>query len=149
MNGLSLKFQDETRVFGPDGKVSVLENGQPVPKGTWRSQALATEPKDNQIRYDISGQAQPPVPVKYQFNTQNQLVAVIPAEANGGADSDPFTFLGSIQVDDANDIVYQLITPEGASMSTQRHALRRTAFWFESQPRDRSDWWRIRRDQRR
>ena len=117
MNGLSLKFQNETRVFGPDGKVSVVENGQPVPKGTWRSQALATEPKDNQIRYDINGQAQPPVPVKYTFNAQNQLVAVIPAAANGGADSAPFTFLGSIQVDDANDIVYQLITPEGASMS--------------------------------
>ncbi len=115
MNGLSLNFQGETRVFGPDGKVSVLENGNPVPKGSWRSQALATEPKDNQIRYDIGGQAQPPVPVKYQFNPQNQLVAVIPAAANGGADSAPFTFLGSIQVDDANDIVYQLITPAGAS----------------------------------
>ncbi|HEU4794500.1 MAG TPA: hypothetical protein VFT02_02655, partial [Pyrinomonadaceae bacterium] len=116
MNGLSLNFQGETRLFGPDGKVSVLENGQPVIKGAWRSQALATEPKDNQIRYDINGQAQPPVAVKYQFNPQNQLVAVIPAAANGGADSDPFTFLGSIQVDDANDVVYQLITPEGASM---------------------------------
>ena len=115
MNGLSLNFQGETRVFGPDGKVSVLENGNPVPKGTWRSQVLATEPKDNQLRYDINGTAQPPVPVKYQFNPQNQLVAVIPAAANGGADSDPFTFLGSIQVDDANDIVYQLITPTGAS----------------------------------
>jgi hypothetical protein len=115
MNGLSLNFQGETRVFGPDGKVSVLENGNPVPKGTWRSQALATEPKDNQIRYDIGGTDQPPVPVKYQFNPQNQLVAVIPAAANGGADSAPFTFLGSIQVDDANDIVYQLITSAGAS----------------------------------
>jgi hypothetical protein len=115
MNGLSLNFQGETRVFGPDGKVSVLENGNPVPKGTWRSQALAAEPKDNQIRYDIGGTDQPPVPVKYQFNPQNQLVAVIPAAANGGADSAPFTFLGSIQVDDANDIVYQLITSAGAS----------------------------------
>ena len=32
MNGLSLNFDGETRVFGPDGKVSVLENGQAVPK---------------------------------------------------------------------------------------------------------------------
>ena len=117
MNGLSLNFDGETRVFGPDGKVSVLENGQPLPKGSWRSTALAADPKDNQIRYDINGQDQPPVPVKYQFNTQNQLVAVIPAAANGGADSAPFTFLGSIKVDDAVDVVYQLITPDGASTS--------------------------------
>lgn len=115
MNGLCLNFQGEKRLFGPDGKVSVLVNDQPVPRGSWRSTVLANEPKDNQIRYDINGQAQPSVPVKYQFNAQNQLVVTIPAAANGGADSDPFTFLGSIQVDDANDIVYQLISPEGAA----------------------------------
>ena len=116
MNGLSLNFQGETRIFGPDGNVSVLESGQPVTKGTWRSVPLAGEPKDNQIRYDINGQAQPPVPVKYSFNAQNQLQAVVPAAANGGADSAPFAFLGSIQIDDQQDIVYQLITPDGASM---------------------------------
>jgi hypothetical protein len=115
MNGLSLNFQGETRIFGPDGKVSVLQNGQPVPKGSWRSVPLAGEPKDNQIRYDIGGQTQPPVPVKYSFNPQNQLQAVIPAAANGGADSDPFAFMGSIQIDDAQDIVYQLINPDGTA----------------------------------
>ncbi|HSD47261.1 MAG TPA: hypothetical protein VLB87_11570 [Pyrinomonadaceae bacterium] len=112
MNGLSLNFQGETRVFGPDGKVLV----NATPKGTWRTQPLAGEPKDNQIRYDINGQAQPPVPVKYSFNQQNQLQAVIPAAANGGADSDPFTFLGSIQVDDAHDLVYLQIAPDGTPM---------------------------------
>ncbi len=113
MNGLSLNFQGETRVFGPDGKVLV----NAAPKGTWRTQPLANEPKDNQIRYDINGQAQPPVPVKYSFNPQNQLQAVIPAAANGGADSAPFTFLGSIQIDDAHDLVYQQITADtGAPM---------------------------------
>ena len=85
MAGLSLNFQGETRIFGPDGNVSVLESGQPVTKGTWRSVPLTGEPKDNQIRYDINGQAQPPVPVKYSFNAQNQLQAVVPAAANGGA----------------------------------------------------------------
>ena len=119
MNGLSLNFQGETRIFGPDGKVSVLQNGQPVPKGSWRSVPLAGEPKDNQIRYDINGQAQPPVPVKYSFNPQNQLQAVIPAAANGGADSAPFAFMGSIQIDDAQDIVYKLINPDGTA--TQRN----------------------------
>ena len=117
MNGLSLNFQGETRVFGPDGKVSVLVNGgQPVPKGSWRSVPLAGEPKDNQIRYDINGQAQAPVPVKYSFDPQNQLQAVIPAAANGGADSAPFAFPGSIQIDDAQDIVYNLINPDGTTM---------------------------------
>ena len=115
MNGLSLNFEGETRVFGPDGKVSVLENGNPVTKGSWRAQALAAENKDNAIRYDINGADQTPVPVKYQFNQVNQLVAVIPAAANGGADSAPFTFLGSIQVDDAHDIVYQLINDDGSA----------------------------------
>jgi hypothetical protein len=87
-----------------------------VTKGTWRSVPLAGEPKDNQIRYDINGQAQPPVPVKYSFNAQNQLQAVVPAAANGGADSAPFAFLGSIQIDDQQDIVYQLINPDGSAM---------------------------------
>jgi len=113
MNGLSLNFHGETRVFGPDGKVLV----NAAPKGTWRTQAQTGEAKDNQIRYDINGQAQPPVPVRYSFNQQNQLQAVIPAAANGGADSAPFTFPGSIQIDDAHDIVYQLITADtGAPM---------------------------------
>ncbi|HXQ74385.1 MAG TPA: hypothetical protein VN844_28020 [Pyrinomonadaceae bacterium] len=116
MNGLSLNFQGETRVFGPDGKVLVND----APSGTWRTQPQAGEPKDNQIRYDIGGQAQPPVPVKYSFNPQNQLQAVIPAAANGGADSAPFTFLGSIQVDDAQDIVYQLIAADTGA-ATQRN----------------------------
>jgi hypothetical protein len=131
MNGLSLKFQDETRVFGPDGKVSVLVNGQPVPKGSWRTQPLTGEPKDNQIRYDIDGQAQTPVPVKYSFNQQNQLQAVIPAAANGGADSDPFAFLGSIQIDDAQDVVYQLIGPDGTLL--QRNVTVYGGLRFDSQ----------------
>ena len=116
MNGLSLNFQGETRVFGPDGKVLVND----TPKGSWRTQPNAGEPKDNQIRYDIGGQAQPPVPVKYSFNPQNQLQAVIPAAANGGADSAPFTFLGSIQIDDAHDLVYQLISADTGA-ATQRN----------------------------
>src|SRR5688572_1598945 len=116
MNGLSLNFQGETRIFGPDGKVSALVNGQPVPKGTWRAGAPATDPKDNKIHYDFNGQQQAPVPVKYRFNQQNQLEAIIPAAANGGADSAPFAFMGSIQADDTQDVVYQLINGDGTSM---------------------------------
>ena len=116
MDGLRLNFQGETRVFGPDGTVAVLTGGQPVPKGKWTSGSPAGQPKDNQIRYDINGQAQSPVAVKYSFNAQNQLQAIVPAAANGGADSDPFAFLGSIQVDDAQDIVYQMINADGSTM---------------------------------
>ena len=35
MNGLSLNFQGETRILGPDGKVSVLVNGQPDSRHHW------------------------------------------------------------------------------------------------------------------
>jgi hypothetical protein len=116
MNGLSLNFQGETRIFGPDGKVSTMIDGQAVTKGTWRAQAQGADPKDNKIRYDFNGQQQSPVPVNYRFNQQNQLEAVIPAAANGGADSAPFAFMGSIQVDDTQDVVYQLINADGTSM---------------------------------
>jgi hypothetical protein len=116
MNGLSLNFQGETRIFGPDGKVSILVDGQPVTKGAWRAQAQGPDPKDNKIRYDFNGQQQVPVPVKYRFNQQNQLEAIIPAAANGGSDSAAFAFLGSIQADDTQDVVYQLINADGTSM---------------------------------
>ena len=61
MNGLSLNFQGETRVFGPDGKVLV----NAAPKGSWTTQPVAGQPKENKIRYDINGQAQAPVPVTF------------------------------------------------------------------------------------
>lgn len=128
MNGLSLNFQGETRVFGPDGKVLV----NAVPKGSWSTQPIAGQPKENKIRYDINGQAQPPVPVTYRFNAQNQLQAVIPAAANGGADSDPYTFLGSIQIDDAQDVVYQLINATDGSPA-QRSVTVYGGLHFDSQ----------------
>jgi len=128
MNGLSLNFQGETRVFGPDGKVLV----NAAPKGSWTTQPVAGQPKENKIRYDINGQAQAPVPVTYRFNDQNQLQAVIPAAANGGADSDPFTFLGSIQIDDAQDIVYQLINATDGSPA-QRSVTVYGGLHFDSQ----------------
>jgi hypothetical protein len=113
MEGLSLNFQGETRVFRPDGTVAATVNGQPVSKGTWRSQALAGEQKDNHIHYDFDGAPQAPVPVRYRFNQNNQLEATIPAAANSGTDSAPYAFLGSIEIDDAHDIVYNLSAADG------------------------------------
>ncbi len=111
MDGLRLNFQGETRVFGPDGNVTV--DGQTAVKGTWRAVAQGAETKENKIRYIFNGTPQPDIPVKYSFNDKNQLVAVIPAAANGGADSSPYAFPGSVEVDDAHDIVYNLIAPDG------------------------------------
>lgn len=111
MDGLRLNFQGQTRIFSPDGNVTV--DGQSGVKGTWRTAAQGTEAKENKIRYVLDGQPQPDVLVKYSFNDKNQLVAVIPGAANGGADSSPHAFIGSVEVDDAHDIVYNLIAPDG------------------------------------
>jgi hypothetical protein len=113
MDGLQLKVGDETRVFLPSGDVGVLSGGQTTPKGKWRSASLADEPKDNHIRYTLDGVDQTAIPVKYSFDDNNQLVAVIPAAANGGSDSSPFAFLGTINIDGTFDLVYSLMDDDG------------------------------------
>lgn len=113
MKGLRLSFNGEIRIFRPDGAVAVMVDGQPIVKGRWRSQALAGEPRDNQLRYDFDGVAQEPVAVRYRFNPTNQLEMTLPASVNGGVDSPPFTLIGRIVIDDQHDVVYQLIDSEG------------------------------------
>ena len=113
MDGLQLTVGNETRVFLPTGDVGVLSGGQTTLSGKWRSNSLADEPKDNQIRYTFNGADQPAVPVRYSFDDNNQLVAVIPAAANGGSDSSPFAFLGTINIDGTFDLVYALMDDEG------------------------------------
>ena len=95
MDGLQLNAGGQQLVFTPDGNVSATSGGAAQVKGTWQTKS-ATQASQNKISYTINGAAQTPVAVNYQFNQNNQLVAVIPAAANGGADSAPFTFLGSI-----------------------------------------------------
>ena len=109
MRELKLNFNSQTRSFREDGTVTVDVNGAPTVKGKWRTTVQDNEPKDNSIRYQIDGSDQPPVPIKYSFNEFNQLVAVIPAAANGGADSEPCVWLGKIIIDDGNDLVYSLL----------------------------------------
>jgi hypothetical protein len=117
MDGLQLRVGDETRVFLPTGDVGVLSGGQTTLKGKWRSNSLADEPKDNQIRYTLDGADQTAVPVHYSFDDNNQLVAVIPAAANGGSDSSPFAFLGTINIDGTFDLVYALMDDEGNNIA--------------------------------
>ena len=117
MDGLQLNVGGQTRVFLPSGDVGVLSNGQTTLKGKWRTTSLADEPKDNQIRYTLDGAAQAAVPVRYSFDGNNQLVAVIPAAANGGSDSSPFAFLGTINIDGTFNLVYALMDAEGNNLS--------------------------------
>jgi hypothetical protein len=117
MNGLQLNAGGQQLVFTPDGKVSAIVGGAPQVQGAWQTQA-ATQAAQNKISYTINGAAQTPVAVNYQFNQNNQLVAVIPAAANGGADSAPFTFLGSIAIDDNHDVTYSLLDANGNALPT-------------------------------
>ena len=117
MKELQFNAGTQTHIFQPDGKVAVMANNARTVKGTWRTEAQLNEPKENLLRYDIDGKQQKPVPVRYDFNEFNQLTAVIPADANGGTDSDVCVFLGQILIDDAHDLVYSLITPEGAALN--------------------------------
>lgn len=113
MKELQLNAGTVKHVFQPDGKVAVLAaNGSRTVKGEWRTDAQGAETKESVLRYQIDGQAKT-APVRYSFNEFNQLTAVIPAAANGGADSDAGVFLGQILIDDAHDLVYSIINPDG------------------------------------
>jgi hypothetical protein len=115
MKELQFNAGAQKHIFQPDGKIAVITaNNTRTMKANWRSEAQLNETKESVLRYDIDGQAQTPVPVRYAFNEFNQLTAVIPASANGGADSESCVFLGQILIDDAHDLVYSIITPDGA-----------------------------------
>src|ERR1051325_9146243 len=117
MEGLQGNINGKQLVFTPDGNVSAIVGGAPQVKGTWQTQT-ADAASQNKISYSIGGASQSPVPVNYQFNENNQLVAVIPAASNGGADSAPFTFLGTIAIDDNHDVTYSLLDPNGNALPT-------------------------------
>jgi hypothetical protein len=120
MKELELNAGTQKHIFQPDGKVAVLlPNGTRTVKGSWRTEAQGAEPKANLLRYDLEGAAQTPVPVRYGFNEFNQLTAQIPAAANGGADSEECVFLGQILIDDAHDLVYSIITPDGVASGSK------------------------------
>src|SRR6185369_10836339 len=102
MKELQLNAGTQKHIFQPDGKVAVLlSNGSRSVKGSWRTEAQGTEPKENLLRYEIDGATQ------------------IPAAANGGADSEKCIFLGQILIDDAHDLVYSVITPDGVAAATR------------------------------
>src|SRR5258708_5999515 len=120
MKELQLNAGTQKHIFQPDGKVAVLlSNGSRSIKGSWRTEAQGTEAKESLLRYDLDGALQTPVPVRYRFNEFNQLTAQIPGAANGGVDSETCAFLGQILIDDAHDLVYSIITPDGVASASK------------------------------
>jgi hypothetical protein len=111
MPNLILNSVSPNRIFRPDGNVVTLDpNGAETPRGTWTS---APERDANKIHYLFDEEEAPEFDVSYSFNDNNQLVATIPA-ANGGAAS-TCVFLGSIDIDDNQDVKYRLFDDDGNS----------------------------------
>lgn len=109
MPGLTLNAKGTNRIFRPDGKVVVTAGGAETVKGEW---SCAQPRNANRIHYSFGG-ADAEFEVKYAFNKDNQLVGIIPAAANGGADSASYTFAGRIVIDDNHDVAYELFDEEG------------------------------------
>jgi hypothetical protein len=112
MPGLVLTANGTRRIFRPDGKVVVADAaGVEREHGEWGS---VLSPDTNRVHYEFDGAGED-FDVRYAFNERNQLVAVIPAAANGGADSAPFAFQGRLVIDDNRDIAYELFDDAGES----------------------------------
>jgi hypothetical protein len=110
MNGLTLNAAGTNRIFRPDGTVAVVDAaGNATNKGTWGS---VSSPEVNRLHYTFDGEDHE-IDLRYSFNDKNQLVAVIPAAANGGQDSQPCTFPGRIVINNSRDVAYELLSDEG------------------------------------
>jgi hypothetical protein len=113
MPGLILNSAGTNRIFRPDGKVVVIApDRSEQTRGEWSS---ASAGDANRVRYTFDDEEQPEFEVSYSFNKNNQLVATIPAAANGGQDSAAFAFGGRIKIDDNRDVAYELFDDAGDS----------------------------------
>ena len=103
----------KTLLFRADGTVAVSNNGAALTQGRWNTNDVSATPA-NRLHYDLNGQVQPPIPVQQAFNAGNQLVTTIAASIGGGngGTAASCTWFGSIEVDDANDVVYKLMTDD-------------------------------------
>ena len=99
--------------FLPSGDVAVIDaQGQQNVQGAWRTAVTGAETEDNKIRYTLAGADQTPIQAVYSFTGSNQLQVIL--RVAGSADSDPFAFLGSIEIDDGHHLIYNLIDGTGA-----------------------------------
>jgi hypothetical protein len=113
MAGLVLNKAGQQRIFAPSQQVIVMDGQNPVPRGTWRTWTPADGDRHNLLHYTFDGNTAEPVAIRWSFTQDNQLQGIIPATANGGADSDPCAFAGQIHVDDNRDIAYRLLDDDG------------------------------------
>jgi hypothetical protein len=107
MEGITLTTGGRQLLFATDGTVADATSQTPL--GTWRSQS---DQKDNQIRYTIGGADQTPLPAVYSFNGTNQLQMQL--RPTDGKLSDPFVFIGGIEIDDSHNLNYVLADKTGA-----------------------------------
>lgn len=106
MPDLILNQNGSQRIFRRDGKVVTRDpNGTETIRGEWTSSPARDS---NRIHYVFDDAEAPEFDVEYVFDNNNQLVAKIPAAANGGADSATCTFAGRINIDDNHDVAYEL-----------------------------------------
>ncbi len=107
MEGITLTTGGRQLLFATDG--TVADSNSQNPLGAWRSQS---DQKDNQVRYTIGGADQTPLPAIYSFNGTNQLQMQL--RAADGKLSDPFVFIGGIEIDDKHNLNYVLTDNTGA-----------------------------------
>jgi hypothetical protein len=107
MQGLTITTGGRKLLFGTDGTVADAASQTAV--GTWKSQS---DQKDNQIRYTVDTKDQAPLAAIYRFNDTNQLEMKL--RAPDTTLSDPFVFIGGIEIDDDHDLNYVLVDNTGA-----------------------------------
>src|ERR1700736_577624 len=94
-------------VFLPNGDVATVTDGTQAVHGAWRTAVTGAEPQDNKIRYTLDGANQTPIQAIYSVNDSNQLRTAL--KAADGTETAVEVFLGGIEIDDAHDLIYNLI----------------------------------------
>ena len=102
-------------VFLPNGDVATVTDGTQAVHGAWRTAVTGAEPQDNKIRYTLDGADQTPIQAIYSVNDSNQLRTAL--KAADGTETAVEVFLGGIEIDDAHDLIYNLIDDTGTSLA--------------------------------
>ena len=109
---ITLTVQGQALQFLANGDVAVSAGNQPTVQGKWRTAVTGAETQDNKIRYSLGAVDQAPLQALYSFtDPSNQLQVVL--EGADGTRSDPAVLNGSIEIDDAHDLVYKLLDDSG------------------------------------
>lgn len=104
LRALQFTTNGKTLLFRADGTVAEQSASNVLPRGRWNTIAPVGT-SVNQLQYDLGGTVQPVIPVQQSFNNSNQLVTTITSTPAATC-----TWFGNIEVDDANNVVYHLMT---------------------------------------